>query len=369
MTAVVLFTRDLRVHDNPALHAATVDGERVVPLFVLDDGHPAGGFNRPNRAHFLAACAGRPRRALCGSAAAGSWSAAATWSRSARAVAAAVGAGRRARRRATSAGTPSAARSGWPSGWPRDGRELEVHDDTLFVVPPGRVTASRPDHMAVFTPYFRRWQQRAAARRRSARRARSGCRACRAGAAGAAGADICAGETVAGAARTAARPPGRARMAAFLRGRRRAATPTGHDDLAGDLTSRLSPYLHFGCLSPLELVTGPRRSRDFVRQVAWRDFHHQVLAARPDAVRQRLPDPRGPLARRSARTSRPGRQGRTGYPLVDAGMRQLLREGWMHNRARLVVGHFLTKTLYVDWRLGAQHFVDRWSTATPRTTR
>jgi deoxyribodipyrimidine photo-lyase len=51
-------------------------------------------------------------------------------------------------------------------------------------------------------------------------------------------------------------------------------------------------------------------------------------------------------------------QGRTGYPLVDAGMRQLAREGWMHNRVRLVTASFLTKTLYLDWRPGARHFLD-----------
>ena len=51
-------------------------------------------------------------------------------------------------------------------------------------------------------------------------------------------------------------------------------------------------------------------------------------------------------------------QGRTGLPVVDAGMRQLAAEGWLHNRARLIVAHFLTKTLYLDWRLGAAHFAD-----------
>ena len=52
------------------------------------------------------------------------------------------------------------------------------------------------------------------------------------------------------------------------------------------------------------------------------------------------------------------REGRTGYPLVDAAMRQLRHEGWMHNRGRLLVASFLTKTLYVDWRVGARHFLE-----------
>jgi deoxyribodipyrimidine photo-lyase len=98
----------------------------------------------------------------------------------------------------------------------------------------------------------------------------------------------------------------------------------------------------------------------FVRQVAWRDFHHQVLAARPDSSRR---DYRGHGDRwRDDRAAfdafEAWKDGRTGYPIVDAGMRQLRAEGWMHNRARLIVGSFLTKTLYVDWRWGADHFLD-----------
>ena len=94
----------------------------------------------------------------------------------------------------------------------------------------------------------------------------------------------------------------------------------------------------------------------FVRQLAWRDFYHQVLAARPDAswadFRHRgdhwVSDPAGLDA---------WREGRTGFPVVDAAMRQLLREGYMHNRARMVVASFLTKDLGIDWREGARHFL------------
>ena len=66
--------------------------------------------------------------------------------------------------------------------------------------------------------------------------------------------------------------------------------------------------------------------------------------------------PRGDRWRRDARAAQAWREGLTGYPIVDAGMRQLKAEGNMHNRARLIVGSFLTKTLYLDWRLGAAHF-------------
>jgi deoxyribodipyrimidine photo-lyase len=136
----------------------------------------------------------------------------------------------------------------------------------------------------------------------------------------------------------------------------------GHDAVADDATSRLSPYLHFGCLSPLEAATragarGGAGSDAFVRQLAWRDFHHQVLAARPDAVRHDY-RPRGDRWQHDDEELAAWRTGRTGYPIVDAGMRQLALEGWMHNRARLITAHFLTKTLYIDWRVGAAHFLD-----------
>lgn len=98
----------------------------------------------------------------------------------------------------------------------------------------------------------------------------------------------------------------------------------------------------------------------FVRQLAWRDFHRQVLAARPRAAHA---DYRTKHDRwRSERTAREDveawRAGRTGYPIVDAAMRQLRHEGWMHNRGRLLTASFLAKTLYVDWRVGARHFLE-----------
>ena len=126
------------------------------------------------------------------------------------------------------------------------------------------------------------------------------------------------------------------------------------DDLAADATSRLSPYLHFGCVSPLEVVESAAArasSEEFVRQLCWRDFNHQLLAARPEIARQDL-RPRGDRWRDAETDLIAWKEGRTGYPLVDAGMRQLLEEGFMHNRARLVTASFLTKHLYLDWRLG-----------------
>jgi len=158
---------------------------------------------------------------------------------------------------------------------------------------------------------------------------------------------------------------GRKRLAAWLRNGL-AAYEDRHDDLAGDGTSRLSPHLHFGTLSPVELLHRARRAggpgaEAFVRQLAWRDFHRQVLAARPDAAHTeyRTRHDRWRTEEEAGADIEAWRQGRTGYPVVDAAMRQLRHEGWMHNRGRLLTASFLTKTLYVDWRVGARHFL-RW---------
>ena len=123
-------------------------------------------------------------------------------------------------------------------------------------------------------------------------------------------------------------------------------------------TSRLSPHLHFGSLSPRELA---ERAGDaaFRRQLCWRDFYAHVLLHFPGNARAE----HQPRYRESIPWSRDASafaawcEGRTGFPLVDAGMRQLRREGWMHNRARLVVGSFLTKDLGIDWRWGERWFM------------
>jgi len=130
------------------------------------------------------------------------------------------------------------------------------------------------------------------------------------------------------------------------------------DDLAGETTSRLSPYLHFGCLSPLELAALGAASEDFVRRLCWRDFHHQVTRAFP-AIRRRDYRPRrGRRWTDDKEAMEAWREGRTGLPIVDAAMRQLAAEGWLHDRARLIVAAYLTRCLGLDWRIGADHFAE-----------
>jgi deoxyribodipyrimidine photo-lyase len=98
----------------------------------------------------------------------------------------------------------------------------------------------------------------------------------------------------------------------------------------------------------------------FRRQLAWRDFHHQVAAAFPALPRSDY-RPRGRDWNRDRDALAAWRDGMTGIPIVDAGMRQLRDEGYMHNRARLITASFLTRDLGIDWRDGLRHFND-WLT-------
>ncbi|MEP7046491.1 MAG: deoxyribodipyrimidine photo-lyase [Ilumatobacteraceae bacterium] len=152
---------------------------------------------------------------------------------------------------------------------------------------------------------------------------------------------------------------GRARLDAFLE-------RVDHYDIDRDrpdydVTSHLSADLRFGVISPREVVRSVGRAtpgrRAFVRQLAWRDWYAHLFAARPELVDHcQQPafetihwenDPDDLAA---------WREGRTGYPIVDAAMRELGATGWMHNRLRLITASFLIKDLLVDWRLGERHF-------------
>jgi deoxyribodipyrimidine photo-lyase len=128
-----------------------------------------------------------------------------------------------------------------------------------------------------------------------------------------------------------------------------------------DATSRLSIDLKYGWIGPRDVVAaaaGDSKGRKaFVRQLAWRDFYANVLDAIPDTVnREMRPNLRDIVWRDDSDGFAAWQSGQTGYPLVDAGMRQLRGEGWMHNRVRLVAASFLVKDLLIDWRRGERHF-------------
>jgi deoxyribodipyrimidine photo-lyase len=132
-------------------------------------------------------------------------------------------------------------------------------------------------------------------------------------------------------------------------------------------TSRLSPHLHFGEISPATVYrraveAGGEAGEKFVKELAWRDFTQGQMAAHPE-IGERHARPvfdRFPWRRASdaAEDFAAWTRGRTGYPIVDAGMRQLWRVGWIHNRVRMIVASFLVKHLLIDWRDGAAWFWD-----------
>jgi deoxyribodipyrimidine photo-lyase len=353
-TAVVLFTRDLRVHDHPALANAAKIAERVVPLFVFDEALLDSAFACSNRLAFLLESLDdldAALRTLGGGLVVRRGDTVRAVVNVAKSVAARIvfasadvsAYARRRERRLTDACAEA-------------GLELQLCPG-VTVVGAGDLTPASGDHFRVFTPFWNRWRAEPLrelvarplgfalprdldlGRLPELRELTSGAPS---------PALPAGGETVA-----------RARLDAWLSGGI-ARYAERHDEVAAEGTSRLSPYLHFGCLSPVEVlrrVTDRPGAEAFLRQLCWRDFHHQVTAAFPKIAREDY-RPGGGDWHDDAALLAAWKEGRTGYPLVDAGMRQLREEGWMHNRARLVSASFLVKNLRVDWRRGAAHFFD-----------
>ncbi|MFC4376106.1 cryptochrome/photolyase family protein [Nocardia halotolerans] len=345
--AVALFTRDLRVRDNPALTAAVREADQVVPLFVVDDTLVPCP---PNRAHFLAAALTEldtELRALGGALVVRSGTVA---DEVARVLA--------------ETGATSVHLAEDVSGYSRRREEalrrtnaaVHVHSGSITATSAELVPSTGRDHFAVFTPYFRRWS---AAHRRKPLPAPPSLSVPALSSAALPGPTALGSGEPSPQLRVGGETTGRALLEQWLDG-----PITGYadhsDDLAADATSHLSAHLHFGCLSPTDVVgrVDPTDAGGlaFARQLAWRDFHHQVLAARPDAAWRdyRTRTTPGPVDEKALAA---WKAGRTGYPIVDAGMRQLRTEGWMPGRARLIAASFLAKSLRQDWRLGAAHFL------------
>lgn len=358
MTGIVWFRRDLRIRDHPALRTALEHHPRVVPVFCLDDGLLYGRHASGPRTQFLLECLvdldrelrargsalvirrGRPEDALVEMA--GDVAAAAVYLTD--------DVGPYARRRDARVRQALA----------RAGVGLRAQPGLCAVDDVGELKTKAGTPFSVFSPFHRSWLE--AERRpvlgapRELPRLPAGLRRGRIPSLSALGLEQEASDPAPGGESAARRALGR-----FLRGPIRDYADN-HDALASDKTSRLSPYLHFGCVSPRQVEERLPRGKGaeaFHRQLCWREFHHHVLVHFPRNARSEFQGRyRGRI--RWSRARRPfdaWRAGRTGYPLVDAGMRQLRREGWMHNRARLVVGSFLTKDLGIDWRWGERHFM------------
>jgi deoxyribodipyrimidine photo-lyase len=363
MTAIVWLRRDLRVHDNPALRAALERHRQIVPVFCFDDRLLTGRHASGSRTQFMLECLADLDRSLR--------------ERGSRLV---VRRGTPERElpavaRELGANVVYTASDVSPFARARDRRTVEslagagVLVSTcpgVFAVDDlGSIHTTAGDPHTVFTPFHRAW---------SARPRRQVLAAPQSLPAPARGLHVgllpSLGEL--GLEQTATDPPpggeraGRAAMRAFL-SCRVDDYDAGRDQLGDERCSRLSPYLHFGCISPRELeerLPPGSGGEAFRRQLCWRDFYAHVLLHFPANVRSEYQQRyRGAIRWSHAqRRFEAWQQGQTGFPLVDAGMRQLQREGWIHNRARLVVGSFLTKDLGIDWRWGEwwfmRHLVD-----------
>jgi deoxyribodipyrimidine photo-lyase len=342
----VLFTRDLRVRDNPALAGACARAGTVVPLFVVD---PALAVP-PNRARFLAESLTVLReelRGLGGDMVIRRGDPVAETIRlatrvKAGAVFVADDVSRYAARRKE-----------------RLARECAMHRMALevtpdhAVVPAGELRPAGGDHYRVFTAYWRAW-------RATAWRQPYPAPTAVAFPPGIEPHDLpAAGKGCSRALAPGGERAGLDRVRAWLDG-----PVEGYDGqrdhLAADGTSRLSAYLRFGCVSALELARSALPlpgGAEFCRQLAWRDFFHQVTAAFPDMGRADYRPGAGPRTWTEDPDALDAwRAGRTGIPIVDAGLRQLAAEGFMHNRARMITASFLTRTLGLDWRHGYRHF-------------
>ena len=358
--AVLWFRRDLRLHDHPALVAAAAGGRTVVPLYVIDPRLVNGRFASPNRTWFLLETlralavdlerlgaplvvrVGDPEEVVCE---------------------VAVEAG---------ATDVFVSRDHAPYGRRRDAAvaaRLEAHGiawhakrGNLVHEPEDLATVDgRP--FSVYSPFRRAWETRP---RRSiaAIPARLPAHSLTTGTIPSLS-ELGLGEGP--TADPASMPvPGessaRARLDRWLTdGIDHYAIGRDRPDLV-DGTSRLSADLHLGAVSALEVVersigAGEGR-RVFLDELVWRDFYAHVLFHRPDVRRSSFR-----ASFDSIEWSMDGaavdawRDGRTGYPFIDAAMRQLAATGWMPNRARMVVASFLTKDLLVDWRVGEAHFM------------
>ncbi len=354
---VVWFRRDLRLTDHPALEDALDRCSAVVCLFVVDRQltGPAGA----PRLAFLAACLDDLNRSTGGNLVIRSGDPADVVPT----VAAQVGA----------AGVWCTADFG-PYGQRRDGavatvlgtRGITLHRvGSPYAVAPGTLTTASGGPFRVFTPFSNAWGAEAGA---PSRPRPAGAR--RTNALVAVSAVTVDSEPLPVPPTTAARLPeagegaGRRALDRFLRG------PVDRYDEARDRpgvagTSLLSPYVRFGCLHPRQVLRRLDRRRPdhrrFATELCWREFYADVLFHHPQTARRPYrndwlagANDTGPAA---ADRFQAWTEGRTGYPIVNAGMRQLTAEAWMHNRVRMIVASFLVKDLHLDWVDGARWFM------------
>lgn len=376
--AIVWFRRNLRLDDNVPLDAALRGHDSVVPVFVLDDFYLTEDFSPP-RLRFLAESlrdletelAAKGSRLLFRKGPTGAALAALARETGAEAVYGHDDHEPHGRALAAEAGAALAAQ----------GTRLRLLPD-LHLVPPGTLRTEAGKPYAVYTPFVRRWREADKAAPAPAPARVPTPDAVLAPAFPSVAMSRPRGFREEGAP---ANPPGGAREGRRLWDAFRARALlryAGERDLpavAG--TSRLSPHLRFGTVGVRRLLAearaawkeagaDERKAVDvFVSELAWREFYASILAEFPRVLTGSFrPEFEGfPWADGEEAEERfaAWRDGRTGYPIVDAGMRQLAHEGWMHNRVRMIVASFLTKHLLVDWRRGEALFRARLADGDP----
>ncbi len=336
-TAIMWFRKDLRLDDNPAWVDATRRFDGVTPLFIVDPGL----WDRcaPARVALLASHLRALDHRLAD----------------------------RGGRLRVERGDPAAvieelaAESGaeevvfnadvTPYSARRDRRVedrvgVTRHWGTL-VHPPGSILTNAGTRYHVFTPFSRRWLEAGIPAHREA-----GCASIAddpgIGIPDAGGSPMPGGEDSAWE-----------RLETFAS--RVDAYPTERDRPDLDTTSRMSVDLKYGTISPSAIArrlgTGTEGRLAFVRQLAWRDFYAHLMEERPDTIDQPMRREYRNIAWRDDPLGfEAWKAGTTGYPIVDAGMRQLAAEGWMHNRVRMITASFLVKDLLIDWRQGERFF-------------
>jgi len=356
--------RDLRLADNQALAAALAEGGPVIPVFVLDPAllaSPSAGEKRlaflygglrqldadlRSRGSGLIVRAGRPPDAL------------------ARLV------------EESGAGAIYAEADYSPYARRRDGRVGERLPlrlvPGLTVHPPEGVLKANGEPYTVFTPFARRWRQSSLPTAQSVHPAPDRIPT----PAGVASDPIPDEPVLTGAVpfRPGEREAAR-RLEAFIdwEGSPIYRYGEGRDRLDGAGSSGLSPYLRFGMLSARQAVASARAAIEtapdgaarasaeaWLNELIWREFYISILAHYPEVLETSFrADLRGIRWSDDRAAFRAWCEGQTGYPAVDAAMRQLRETGWISNRARMMVASFLVKDLLIDWRWGERWFMEQ----------
>jgi len=344
---ILWFRRDLRLGDHPALAAAAQQGP-VTALFVLDDVllRSSGG---PRTAYLL-----RTLRALDADLRGHGGRLTVLRGKPEEVVPALV--------RQVGASAVHISADSAPYGTARDRRVAAalgeaplVASGSPYAVTPGRVLKDDGSPYRVFTPFYRAWLEHGWPRPADSQPARTDWH-------------VLDGVEIPDDPPTDAELPDAGERAArqtWARFREHGLESYADDRDRPDLdhTSRMSPHLKLGTIHPRTMLADLGSSDGpYARQLAWREFYASVLHHWPESghgyfkvgMRGMAYD-HGPEADRHFAA---WASGQTGFPIVDAGMRQLLATGWMHNRLRMIVASFLVKDLHLEWTRGARFFMD-----------